>query len=1270
MHRRILIALPRLLFPLAACLSLLAAAGLPDVVAAKEAQWIWWPEHVRDQVPAVTCYFRRSFMLQTPREGQVAIMADDAYELYVNGREVQRGQYEKDLKQIDISGYLAPGRNTVAIKVSNLKGPTAAVAARVMVRQQSGWSSYSTDRSWKAALRPLPLWNTSLYNDRQWQAAQEFGQLGSTAPWDRRQEIAAQDQHRAERFTVGDEFAVYRVLDGKDTGSLIAMTFNEFGHIIASREGGPLLLIYDSDGDQRPDRTRVYCEAVKNCQGILALNGDVFVTGEGPSGLGLYRLIDTQHQGKLDEIRLLLKFRGEAGEHAAHGLSLGPDGLIYVVLGNHVQPDLDYDPASPHRNYYEGDLFAPRYEDPGGHAAGIKAPGGTIIRTDVQGRSVELVAGGLRNAYDLAFNAEGELFVHDSDMESDAGSSWYRPTTLFHIVPGGEYGWRSGWAKWPSYFVDSLPGVADTGRGSPAGSVVYNHYSFPARYHNAIFLADWSQGRILVARTKRNGAGFTADTETFLQGQPLNVTDLDVGPDGSLYFCTGGRGTSGGIYQVSWKGQVPASVKNLGTGISQVIKQPQLQSAWARQQAAAVKQQLGTRWDPMLVGVAVSTANSEAYRMRALDLMQLLGPAPSTDLLVSLASAKSEGVRAKSAELLGLHSGAQAADALRQLLADSDRGVRRKACEALARLGETAPYATLVPLLKSDDRHEAWAARRLLERLPADTWKDQVLAEDDHRLLIQGGLALMISQPSAAHARAIIDRARQAMLGFVSDRDFVDLLRVLQVALHRGQPDLETLAEFREQLQEEFPAGHETMNRELIRLLIHLRADAILDRYLAYLESDASQADKLHLALHLRFLDSGWTPSRRRQLLTFLEQAHGMESGNSVPHYVRNVARDFVKQLTAEEALEILAAGDQLPTAALGALYRLPTELDEPTRELLQELDARLSDVKGEPAERLQVGIVAVLARTGDDDCHAYLRQVWDQQPERRATLAMGLAQKPDGENWPYLLRSLPVLQGGLAAEVLQQLLDVDRQPDEPEPIRQVILRGLVLGEDGGRLALDLLAAWTGQEVADPKDSLEQALGKWQQWFARTWPEHPPAELPRQTETNKWQFAELLEYLEGEQAAQASSARGAELFARAQCAKCHRFGDRGESVGPDLTHIERRFTRRELLESIMFPSHVISSQYGSKRVVTTDGRVLTGMLVNTADGETVLLQSDGEKLTLRADQIEEVQSSKVSSMPEGLLNDLSLEEIADLFAYLRNQSPVNVARQPDAAESK
>lgn len=1234
-------------------------------VEAAEAEWIWSPQHARGGVPVgETCYFRKQFTLTAPEGGQIVIAADDEYELYVNGRRVGAGETTRTLDEYDLTRFLVRGPNVIAVKVANTQGSTAALVARVMVKDRGGWQTYSSDASWRTALRPLPLWHSPLYNDRNWEPARAFGPLGATAPWDRREQVAASEVSRGERFVIDPQFEVQRVLDGEQVGSLIAMTFNEFGHILASQEGQGLLLIYDSNGDKIPDRVRPYCDRVRNVQGILALNGEVFVTGEGPEGPGLYRLADRDHDGQLEHVRTLLRFRCSVAEHGPHGVVLGPDGLLYVLLGNHAALEGAWDPDSPYRDYYDTDLV-PKYEDPGGHAVGIKAPGGVILRTDIEGSAVQLVAGGLRNPYDLTFHRDGELFVHDADMESDEGTSWYRPTRVCHIVPGGEYGWRSGWSKWPETYCDALPAVIDTGRGSPAGIVAYNHFMFPMRFHGALFSADWAQGRILLIRLKRQGASYTATSEVFLEGHPLNVTDLEVGPDGWLYFCTGGRGTSGGIYRVTWKGQVPEEVRDIGSGLTAVIRQPQPASSFARQNLAVLRRQLGQAWDRSLPGVARTAANPPLYRMQALELMQLFGPPPEADLLTELAQAPSELLRGRAAEWMGLVADPALTDTLVRLLEDPDRGVRRKACEALVRGGQRPPVEKLLPLLTSDDRFEAWAARRLLERIPLEAWRDQVLQTDNQRLLIQGGLALMIAHPSRDHALAVLQQLSQAMTGFVSDREFRDMLRLMQVALVRGRIQPEEVPGLKRQLADEFPSGDSFMNRELIRLLAFFQESSILDRYLDYLASDAPQIDRLHVALHLRFIEEGWTAPQRLALLRFYEQANQRRAGGSYARYVLNVTRDVCRQLSPAESQLVLQEGERWPNAALGALYQLPPQIDDALRQTLIDLDQRISQATQGAAtdalQRLQVGIVAVLARSGDERSLAYLRQVWDQWPERRQTVALGLAQHPEGDNWEYLVRSLPILEPAAGREVCARLTYVDRVPDDPEVLRQVILLGLKMRRkepekaDAAANALGLLAFWTDQDLAEGRSEDEQ-LAAWQQWFRERYPDALEPTLPAPAETARYTVEDLLNYLASEDAAP-SPRRGAGVFVKAQCAKCHRFENQGESVGPDLTTVASRFTRRELLEAILHPSQVISSQYASQTILTTDGRQLTGLVVPGPAGQTVIILPSAEQVALSSSQIEAVRPSKISAMPEGLLDPLSLEEIADLVAYLMRMGP-------------
>jgi putative heme-binding domain-containing protein len=346
----------------------------------------------------------------------------------------------------------------------------------------------------------------------------------------------------------------------------------------------------------------------------------------------------------------------------------------------------------------------------------------------------------------------------------------------------------------------------------------------------------------------------------------------------------------------------------------------------------------------------------------------------------------------------------------------------------------------------------------------------------------------------------------------------------------------------------------------------------------------------------------------------------------------------------------------------VGALYNLPAEMDDATRDLMISLDQRIATREGGAFERLKLGLVAVFARAGDAESMAYLRKVWDRDPERRQVVAMGLAQQPGGGNWEYLLRSLPVIEGEPARVVLSQLRTVPYGPNDAEYYRQAILCGLRLDEQGAAEAVELLNYWTGGTAGVEGDTPDSSLAAWQTWFHTNYPDHPPAEIPVAASGSKYQYDELLAYL-GADGAKADATRGAVVFEKAQCAKCHRYGSYGKSAGPDLTSVGKRFTRRELLESILFPSHVISDQYATKSIITTGGRTFTGMVGDAGDQFRVLTE-DGRIVTVEKDQVDEVIPVAKSSMPEGLLNDLELQEIADLFEFLESSAPAAMASPP------
>jgi putative heme-binding domain-containing protein len=705
-----------------------------------------------------------------------------------------------------------------------------------------------------------------------------------------------------------------------------------------------------------------------------------------------------------------------------------------------------------------------------------------------------------------------------------------------------------------------------------------------------------------------------------------------------------------------WNGKVPPAMTDPGQGIEIAIRQPQLDSAWARQNCALVQQQMGDAWSTGLKAIAADAKRPPEQRCRALDLMQLLGPFPETSQLARLAEDANELVRAKAAYLMGIHADEATGAALVKLLSDADPGVQRAACEAMVRSGHHPSIQDLLPLLGSQERFVAFAATRVLEQMPVADWKDAVIKSENPRVFLQGSLALLSTNPGLAAIDEIVQRNLHLMQGFLSDGDFLDLLRLTQLCLIRGQIKPDEVPALRLRLADEFPTKEPRMNREIVRLLAYLGEPGANDRILEQLNGELPQEDKMHLALHARFIGQ-WTTNQKFELLSFFERARALPGGHSFVGYIENISRDFFADLSESERMLVLQDGAKWPHSALSVLAKLPPSVDLSTLAAIRELDREMVGLEQTDAVRkLSIGVVAVLGRSGDDESMHYLRDVFGRDPARRGYIAMALAQSPDGENWPLLLQALPVVDGVFAEEVLKKLATVNQLPDKPEPVRQVILRGLKLGEKGGQHAVALLEKWTDQKLSQPSDSPTVALAAWQKWFIQTYPHEPEPTLPVETAENRWTQEELLSYLNGPEALRANAGRGSGVFAKAQCGACHRYGDRGESIGPDLTTVSQRFQKKEILESILYPSQVISDQYASRTVTTRDGRSVTGLVAPQADLSIVVLQPDGQKVTIAQPDIDEVTPSKKSAMPEGLLNTLTLEEIADLFAYM-SQAP-------------
>ena len=292
---------------------------------------------------------------------------------------------------------------------------------------------------------------------------------------------------------------------------------------------------------------------LRHCRGILRTDDAVYVVAT--DSQQLVRLFDRDGDGECEERQLLaeLPYASRYG-HGMNQIVAGPDGLLYLVVGNDVQMPTAVAPSSPYRSPREDWLL------PSPHDLAQDDRVGFVVRFDpatsgAADGSWEVIAGGFRNPFDLAFNRDGECFTWDADMEWDAGLPWYRPTRLNHVVAGGEYGWRWGSGKWPTFFADSLPSTLDTGFSSPTGMLFGEQTDWPQRYRDALFMADWQHGRMLMVDLVPDGCSYTAEADVFLEGSPLNICDMTIGPDRAMYFITGGRGSQSGLYRVRWTGE-------------------------------------------------------------------------------------------------------------------------------------------------------------------------------------------------------------------------------------------------------------------------------------------------------------------------------------------------------------------------------------------------------------------------------------------------------------------------------------------------------------------------------------------------------------------------------------------------------------------------------------------------------------------------------------------------------------------------------------------
>lgn len=757
------------------------------------------------------------------------------------------------------------------------------------------------------------------------------------------------------RFQTLPNFVIERINPPDKTDTYVVLTFDADGQPVVAREYDVPLRLLDRDGDGLYETEQVITDRINTCQGLWfdgptmygschvstspeeaeALQAEVNAAiqdqtpvrgsavraregGGGGRGGGrgggaaarqpqwtngpaaFVRVTNASGGGPV-AVDTLTQLVGTVGDHGPHAIRRGPDGSVMFMSGNNggtpLNASIDPD-ASLGLDYTEAQ-FLPTFENFGqSQRDGVHS---ALYRADLDTGMFSVVTGGNRNTYDFAYNLIGEAFWYDSDHEPEIGVPWYREVRSVHGIPGGNYGYRNGTGKYPPWYIDSLPPLRDLDRGSPVGVETYLAWAYPREYFDMLLEADWSRGRLLYTTLTPSGGTYTPlpNAPEFVHGEPLNITDLEVGPDGMIYFTTGGRATRGGFWRIRYTGPTPPQPDM--TGIMAVVHQPQPLSSWGWAAIERVKASMGdAAFGAALDGVARDTSLEAMDRVRAIYEMQRHGPVPSDALLQALATDDEDMVRAAVVYVGGRrHRQSQsgtavtpggAAGVLAASLDDPNALVRRRALEAIVALGQRPDQPSLVPVadiyarLADEDRFVRWSARVALEHSERSEWADRVLQETDATAAAEGMIAWVRTAPEGTSVDPVISRQFELMRN--TSLDVETKLRLLR-AFHFTTtylPEGGLDDGRREQLfglwANQFPASDERLNREIALTLAYSGQPGAIGEILGAMPPADTNPVLIQQYLYaLRTISEGWTTAQKMQVADIFAETDGWRGG-------------------------------------------------------------------------------------------------------------------------------------------------------------------------------------------------------------------------------------------------------------------------------------------------------------------------------------------------------------------------------------------------------
>jgi putative heme-binding domain-containing protein len=267
------------------------------------------------------------------------------------------------------------------------------------------------------------------------------------------------------------------------------------------------------------------------------------------------------------------------------------------------------------------------------------------------------------------------------------------------------------------------------------------------------------------------------------------------------------------------------------------------------------------------------------------------------------------------------------------------------------------------------------------------------------------------------------------------------------------------------------------------------------------------------------------------------------------------------------------------------------------------------------------------------------------------------LGYMPGTSYWLEEFANSPNLNSELQSAVIASLAQLGQESadkwkvmlasfeSQPLPIKRALIENSFRRSDGPALLLEQVKAGVIQPAEiDPlkrKQLLESKDAAIKKLAAELFAALNPAN--RQQALEEYQPVLKLK---------ADAIKGKLVFEK-NCSTCHKVGDVGVNVAPDISDTRTK-TAAQLLADIIQPNRAIDSNYIGYQVLLKDGTSTTGLLAQETSTSLTLKQPGGKVLTVARDEVEQLKASGVSLMPDGLEKNIPPEAMADLLAYLKN----------------